>query len=90
MSVTSVRIQSELSDRLEKVAGKLHRSKSSIINQAMEEFLDSQEMEEARWQETLDALASVREGRLVSADATHAWLESWGTESELPAPKPGQ
>jgi len=83
MAVTSVRIQSGFGERLERVAAKLQRSKSSIINQAVEEFLAHQEQE--RWQETLTALESVRQGRIVSGEATQAWLESWGTGTELPA-----
>jgi len=90
MGITSVRIRPNLSDRLEKVATSLHRSKSSIINQAVEEFLDHQQQEQQRWQETLEALESVRHGQVVSGEATHEWLESWGTDQELPAPKAGQ
>ncbi len=90
MGITSVRIQPNLSDRLEKVASSLHRSKSSIINQAVEEFLDHQQQEQQRWQETLEALKSVRHGQVVSGKATHEWIESWGTDQELPAPKAGQ
>ena len=90
MGITSVRIQPDLSDRLEQVATTLHRSKSSIINQAVEEFLNYQQQEQQRWQQTLEALESVRQGQTVSDAATHAWLESWGTDQELPTPKTGQ
>jgi len=86
VGITSVRIQSKLSDRLENVAASLHRSKSSIINQAVEEFLERQQQEKLRWQETLDALDSVRQGSLVSGDKVHTWLESWGADKELQAP----
>jgi len=90
MSITSVRIQSHLSERLEKVACKLHRSKSSIINQAVEEFLEHEHQEQQRWQETLTALESVRHGQVVSGEEVHAWLDSWGSDQELPTPKTGQ
>lgn len=89
MTVTSVRIQPEISKQLEKVAASLHRSKSSIINQAVEEFLQHQQQEQQRWQETLKSLQSVRSGQIVSGDAVHAWLESWGSDNELSAPKTG-
>jgi len=56
MGVTSVRIQPEISKQLEKVAANLHCSKSSIINQAVEEFLANQQQEQQRWQETLAVL----------------------------------
>jgi len=89
MGVTSVRIQPEIAKQLEKVSARLHRSKSSIINQAVEEFLDHQQQEQQRWQETLEALQSIRSGQVVSGEAVHSWMESWGTDDELPAPKVG-
>ena len=90
MGLTSVRIQSNLSERLEEVASKLHRSKSSVINQAVDEFLTHQLQEEKCCQDTLASLESVRQGALVSGDATQSWLESWGSEDELPVPKTEQ
>jgi predicted transcriptional regulator len=89
MGVTSVRIQPEISKQLEKVTARLHRSKSSIINQAVEEFVEHQQQEQQRWQETPESLQSVRIGQVASGDAVHAWLGSWGSDNELPAPKTG-
>lgn len=90
MSVTTVRLQPEVESGLEVMAGKLHRSKSWLINQALREYLERQELEQTRWQETLKAMESVAQGRVVSGEAVHAWLRSWGTEGELPPPKAGQ
>ena len=90
MGITSVRIRANLSDRLNKTAARLHRSKSSVINQAIEEFLDHEQQEQQRWQETLEALDSVRNGQITSGTAVHAWLESWGTNKELPTPTTGR
>lgn len=42
---------------------------------------DSQKLEQ-----TLQALASIEKGHVVPANIVHAWLESWGSENELPAP----
>ena len=44
-------------------------------------------MEDLRWAETLQALESVREGRLIPAEEVSAWMESWGTGKELPKPE---
>ncbi|MDP2239640.1 MAG: hypothetical protein Q8K18_05695 [Burkholderiales bacterium] len=35
--------------------------------------------------------ASIKAGRqaTVAADDVHAWLDSWGTEAEMPAPAAG-
>lgn len=90
MSVTTVRLQPEVESGLEAMAGKLHRSKSWLINQAVREYLERQDLEQARWQETLKAMESVAQGRVVSGEAVHAWLHSWGKEDELPPPKAGQ
>ncbi len=87
MPVTSIRIQPETAQHLETIAAKMHRSKSSIINQAIQEFIDQQSIEEARWADTLDALQSVRSGQVVDGDSVHEWLNSWGTEEEKKAPK---
>ena len=90
MSVTTVRLQAEVESGLEAIADKLSRSKSWVINQALREYLERQEQEQARWQETLKAMESVVQGRVVSGDAVHDWLRSWGTDNELSPPKPGQ
>ena len=90
MSVTTVRLQPEVESGLEAMAGKLHRSKNWLVNQAIREFVARQEQEQARWSETLTAMGSVAQGKVVSGQAVHAWLESWGSPNELPPPKVGK
>ena len=87
MSVTSVRLQEELEAPLEGLAEKLHRSKNWLINQAIREFLDRQQLEDARWKDTLEALESVKAGKAMAEDDVHAWLESWGQPNERKRPK---
>ena len=90
MSVTSIRLQPEVESGLEAMSDKLHRSKNWLINQAIREFVARQESEQMRWNETLIAMESVANGKVVPGQAVHAWLESWGTSSELPAPQVGK
>ena len=90
MSVTTVRLQPEVESGLEAMAGKLHRSKNWLVNQAIREFVARQEQEQSRWSETLAAMGSVVQGKVVSGQAVHAWLESWGSSNELPPPKVGK
>jgi len=90
MSVTTVRLQPEIEDNLNVMVSKLQRSKSWLINQALREYMERQELEQQRWQETLDAMESVAQGNVVSGEAVHAWLKSWGNADELPPPKIGQ
>jgi len=90
MSVTTVRLQPELEENLGAMAEKLNRSKSWLINQALREFFERQALEQNRWQETLQAMESVAQGKVVSGEAVNTWLQSWGSSNELPPPKVGQ
>jgi predicted transcriptional regulator len=90
MSVTTVRLQPEVEERLNTMAGKLRRSKSWLINQALSEFIERQALEQSRWQDTLKAMESVAQGKVVSGEAVHTWLQSWGSSNELQSPKAGQ
>lgn len=89
MGMTTVRLQPEVEQGLQAIAGTLNRSKSWLINQAVKEYLDRQRLEKQRWQETLQAMASVAQGQVVSGDAVNQWLNSWGKADELPPPKAG-
>ena len=87
MAVTSIRIQPDLEEDLGAMSEKLQRSKSWLINQALREFIAREAQGAERWSQTLAALESVSKGRVVEGDAVHEWLGSWGSGSELPAPK---
>ncbi|PKM16582.1 MAG: transcriptional regulator [Gammaproteobacteria bacterium HGW-Gammaproteobacteria-2] len=90
MSVTTVRLQPELEEHLDALASRLQRSKSWLINQALSEYIERQTLEQSRWQETLKAMEAVAQGKVVSGEAVHTWLQSWGSPNELPPPKAGQ
>ena len=87
MSVTSVRLQPEIENPLEKLATKLDRSKNYLINQAIKEFIARKALDEARWDETLAALDSVKSNKLIEEQNVNEWLESWGSDNELNPPK---
>lgn len=87
MGVTTVRLQPELEESLEAISDKLQRTKSWLINQALREYIQRQELEQLRWQETLSAMESVAQGKVASGESVHAWLRSWGLPGELPPPK---
>ena len=63
MGVTSVRLNSEVEVPLETLANKLDRSKNYLINQAIKEFVQRQSMEDARWEDTLEALSLINAGK---------------------------
>lgn len=87
MSVTSIRLQPEIENPLEKLAIKLDRSKNYLINQAVKEFLARKSLGESRWNDTLEALDSIKSNNLIEEKSVSQWLESWGTENELKPPK---
>jgi len=87
MSVTSVRLNSEVEEPLKQLSQKLDRSKSYIINQALKEYIQRQAMEHSRWNDTVEALNSVKSGNLINSDEVHDWLDSWGTENEKMPPQ---
>ncbi len=87
MSITSIRLSDELDKPLDLLAKKLDRSKNYIINQAIKEFLAKQSLEDSRWQDTLEALESVKSGKALEESDVNAWLNSWGTGNRTSPPK---
>lgn len=86
MSVTSVRLKDELQVQLEQAAERLDRPKSWIINEAVASWLEQEESRARMYRETLEGLADVEAGRVVDGEEVLAWIQSWGTENELPCP----
>ncbi|HPI96914.1 MAG TPA: ribbon-helix-helix protein, CopG family [Gammaproteobacteria bacterium] len=87
MNITSIRIPEEMEKPLESLSKKLDRSKSYLINQAIKEFIARQSLEESRWQDTLQALESIKSGNSIDEEDVNAWLNSWGTDKRLSTPK---
>lgn len=87
MGVTSVRLQPEIENPLEELAHKLDRSKNYLINQAIKEFLARKTLEDKKWNETLEALDSVKSNRVVVEQDVNEWLDSWGKDNEIKPPK---
>ena len=79
----TIRVEQEVKDRLEGQAEIQNRSKSYLANQAIEEYLNTQE-----WQVEgiKKAIQSLDVGKGVPHQEVMDWLESWGSENELPKP----
>ena len=86
MGVTSIRLSEENEEPLESLSQRLDRSKNYLINQAIKEYIARQSMDDARWEDTLKALASIKEGKTIDEAEVVSWLKSWGTDSEISAP----
>lgn len=86
MGVTSIRLSKDVEVPLEKLAKRLDRSKNYLVNQAIKEFVVRQSMEELRWSDTVEALESVKAGRLVDSQEVTDWLKTWGSDSPKSPP----
>jgi predicted transcriptional regulator len=82
----SIRMDEELKVKLDREAAAEDRSSSYMAHKAIEHFLDAR----AYRREVILAAynAALTEKEFISGDAVDAWVDSWGTDSELPAPKP--
>ena len=87
MGTTSVRMPDDLMQRLDAMATRLRRSKGRVINDAVREYLERDELRQHRDQETREALAELDAGQLVDGDEVLAWIDSWGCENELEPPR---
>ena len=87
MSITSIRLNEDVDKPLDTLAKKLDRSKNYLINQAIREFLAKQSLENSRWQDTLEALESLKAGKSLDEADVNAWLNSWGTGTRITPPK---
>ncbi|MCE7032761.1 ribbon-helix-helix protein, CopG family [Lysobacter sp. GX 14042] len=90
MAVTSIRLQPEVEQDLRETAQQLNRSRNWLVNEAVREYVARHQAQRSRMEETLAAIDSVARGEVVSGQAVHAWLDSWGSDDELPPPASGQ
>jgi predicted transcriptional regulator len=87
MGMTSVRMPDDLLQRLDATATRLRRSKGWIINDAVREYLEREDLRFRRNEETREALAELDAGQVVDGDEVLAWIDSWGSEKELEPPR---
>jgi predicted transcriptional regulator len=80
----SVRLETDLNDRLSAIAAALDRPKSWIIEQAVRNFVAVQEWQLAAIDE---GIKEADAGELIPHEDVEAWVRSWGSPDELPMPK---
>jgi predicted transcriptional regulator len=81
----SFRVSAEKAERLAKLAKAMDRPRSWLLDRALDEYLDWEEYAVAEIQAGLKELD---EGRFISHEKMVAWLDSLGTDYELPPPEP--
>jgi RHH-type rel operon transcriptional repressor/antitoxin RelB len=80
----TVRVDTAVKKRLEKLAKNTGRSRSYLAAEAIGEYLDVNEWQVAGIKR---AIASIDQGAGVPHDEVKTWVASWGTAKELPVPK---
>ena len=86
MSTTSFRLDDELQEKLESTAARLKRTKGWLINEAVRQYIEREEIRTRMLSQTEEALADIEAGRIVSGEEVLNWLKTWGTEAEISAP----
>jgi predicted transcriptional regulator len=82
-----VELADDIRNQVETLAEKTGRSEAELVTDAVETYLRNS----ARWQKDMDAaLDGIRDGYGYDGDEVLAWLESWGTEAEMPRPGPSK
>jgi len=80
----TLRVGTDVKKRLEKLAKSTGRSRSFLAAEALSEYLDVNE-----WQVTgvRRAMSSLDRGEDIPHDHVKAWVNSWNSKRERPAPK---
>ena len=81
----TVRVDSAAKKRLEQLAKNTGRSRSYLAAEAINEYLAVNEWQVAGIRQ---AIESLDRGEGVPHDEVKAWVNSWGTRGERPAPRP--
>lgn len=87
-SATSIKLDDDMKGRVRHLAEARKRTSHWIMREAISQYVEREEKREALRQETLEAWEEFREtGLHATAEEVDKWLESWGTDNELPTPE---
>ncbi len=81
----SLRMDPNTKALLEQEAKRNDRSPSYLANQAIKIFLQAKTTKRKAIEK---AIKEAEKGVFVSEKVVNAWVDSWGTEKELPTPEP--
>ncbi len=83
----SVKLDADTRARIETLASARQRTAHWLMREAINQYVDREEKREALRKDALQAWQEYQEtGLHVTGAEVDAWVTSWGTEAELPAP----
>ena len=80
----TVRVETDVKKRLEKLAKSTGRSRSFLAAEALNEYLDVNEWQVAGVRK---AMGSLDRGESIPHEQVEAWVNSWSGKRERPAPR---
>ena len=83
-AMMTVRLTSEVSEKLEALARDTKRSKSYLASEAIASYVDRNAWQIEEIKRGLDEARSGTPG--IPHEEVEKWLRSWGTKNELPRP----
>ena len=83
-STTSVRVETDVKKRLEKLAKSTGRSRSFLAAEALNEYLDVNEWHVVGVRKDM---GSLDRGESIPHEQVKAWSNSWSSNRERPAPR---
>lgn len=84
----SVKLDADTRSRIETLAQARQRSAHWLMKKAISQYVDQEEKKEAFKKDTLEAWETFQaDGMHVTSSEAEAWLLSWGTDDEKPAPQ---
>jgi len=86
---TSVKLDDELKNRIQRLADTHQRSAHLIMRAAIREYVEREEAKERFKQDALTSWAVYQEtGKHLTGQEVCDWLNTWGTDKETEAPPP--
>lgn len=88
VSATSIKLDDDMKGRVRHLAEARQRTPHWIMREAIAQYVEREEKREALRRDTVQAWEEFQQtGRHATAEEVDRWLESWGTDDELPAPE---